>query len=55
VFALCAQRDAIGRKAKKCFLDRYDLEKNALQLLAFLEAQSAAPGTPFEIQRQVTG
>ncbi|MFZ1963572.1 MAG: glycosyltransferase [Roseiarcus sp.] len=32
-----AQLDAFGRKARRCFLDRYDLEENAMQLLALLE------------------
>jgi len=30
------QRDAIGRKARQCFLDRYDLEENAMRLLGLL-------------------
>jgi glycosyltransferase involved in cell wall biosynthesis len=42
------QRDAIGYKARKCFLDRYDLEENAMQLLALLAQLSARPQIPLE-------
>ena len=36
-----AERDAIGLKARKCFLERYDLEQNAMWLLAVLSHMSA--------------
>ena len=37
------QLDEIGRKARKCFIERYDLEENAMQLLALFA--SLSPGT----------
>jgi glycosyltransferase involved in cell wall biosynthesis len=37
-----SQRDAIGRSARACFLNRYDLEKNAMRLLELLESLSTA-------------
>jgi glycosyltransferase involved in cell wall biosynthesis len=38
-----AEREAIGLKARKCFLERYDLERNAMQLLTLLSQISAGP------------
>jgi glycosyltransferase involved in cell wall biosynthesis len=35
------QREAMGRNARECFSARYDLEENAMQLLALLERLSA--------------
>ena len=37
------QRDAIGHKARQSFLGRYDLEENAMQLLALLARLSTDP------------
>ena len=37
------QRDDMGCRARKCFHDRYDLEENAMQLLALLSHLSARP------------
>ncbi len=48
------QRDAIGRKARKCFLDHYDLEENALQLLTLRKRLSARPEIPLEKRRVVS-
>jgi glycosyltransferase involved in cell wall biosynthesis len=40
---LCeSQLEAIGQKARKCFLARYNLERNAIDLLRSLERLSAA-------------
>ena len=54
---MCAQsaleRSAIGRKARQCFLDRYDLEENAMQLLALLQNLSARSETSLEQERDV--
>ena len=35
-----AERDAIGLKARNCFLERYNLEHNAMRLLALLSQLS---------------
>jgi glycosyltransferase involved in cell wall biosynthesis len=48
------QRDAIGRKARQSFLDRYDLEKNAMQLLTLLGRLPADSKIPIE-KRQAAG
>jgi len=40
------QRDAIGCKARQCFLERYNLEENAMQLLVLLWQLSAHPQIP---------
>lgn len=39
------QREAMGQNARKCFSTRYDLEENAMQLLALLERLSARSET----------
>jgi len=39
-----AEREAIGLKARNCFLERYNLEHNALQLLAELAQLSGTKG-----------
>ena len=36
-----AQRDAIGRKGRACFLSRYDVAENAMQLLTLLHRLAA--------------
>jgi glycosyltransferase involved in cell wall biosynthesis len=38
-----AQRSAIGARARKCFLARYDLERNAMSLLDLLAVLKADP------------
>ena len=51
-YKMCAlsplQLDAIGRKARKCFVERYDLENNAMQLLALFASQSPVPAIAAE-------
>ncbi len=39
-----AEREAIGLKARNCFLERYNLEHNAMQLLALLSQMSGRGG-----------
>jgi len=46
-----SERGAIGLKARNCFLERYNLEHNAMQLLALLEKLSARPEIPAKKQQ----
>ncbi len=53
--ALCAlseaERDAMGRRGRACFLSRYDLEANAMQLLALFQELTREPDArPQELQ-----
>jgi hypothetical protein len=40
------QREIVGRNARKCFMTRYDLEENAMQLLNLFERLSNNVETP---------
>jgi glycosyltransferase involved in cell wall biosynthesis len=50
---LCAltpkQREIVGRNARKCFVTRYDLEENAMQLLELLKRLAANLETPISV------
>ena len=45
--AMCAlpeaERDAMGRRGRACFMRRYDLEENAMSLLVLLQRLAREP------------